>query len=172
MRRRLPANTLKTSFKLFVPVILLGFLCLSGIAATTESEPTVKKSESLTSSEKKIDSLLKVIAVNGGSDEILQQNKEVYSKLAELLFQSRNYALALDYYFRILRIIDKEEPDSIGKCGKYTDLYSQIGLCYFSIAYPINPLNILPKPLKHSASVKERWKTTFSIRKEQHCLST
>lgn len=116
--------------------------------------------------EKKIDSLLKVIAANlePGADSL--QNKIPYGKLADLFLSSRNYTLALDYYFRQLRLSDKENKPTDTACLSYAGLYSQIGLCYFSmnntdkaLTYFNNGLSVMKscKGEKESAEYKKRY---------------
>lgn len=154
MRRWLPAINFKLSGPVRVLVILLSLCFMTFQVSADEPLPDEKKSESPLSGEKKIDSLLKVLADNAQAGGDSLQNRLVYSKLAELFFQSRNYTLALDYYFRILRLVDREKSDSTHNCLIYSDLYSQIGLCYFSIANTNKALTYFTKSLERIDACK------------------
>lgn len=49
---------------------------------------------------------------------------------------SGNYSLALDYYFKMLSLLDDEASvnhDTVSLYPKYAGLYAQIGLCYFNM---------------------------------------
>lgn len=62
--------------------------------------------------------------------------KEIYWGLTELFLNSRNPALAIDYCFQLLKIIDSEAMkgrDSVKIAKNYQTLYSEIGLCYFNL---------------------------------------
>jgi len=120
-----------TGMRLRILVILL---LLSWRLPAIEPMPAGAGNFSQSANERKIDSLLKVLAGNEQSEVDSIKNRQVYSQLATLFVQSRNYTLALDYYFRILRLVDRDQSQKTDKCLVYADLYSQIGFCYFSIA--------------------------------------
>jgi len=76
---------------------------------------------------------------------------QLYTGLSELFYTNRNYRLALDYYFRLLREIDRKvmvSGDSIQQAGNYATLYSQIGLCYFNLNNTSNALRYFHKSLQ------------------------
>lgn len=154
--------------KLSVPVnilaLLILLLCLPAGLHAIKQVPG--KTGSSLPAEKKVDSLLKVLAKNAEEGGDSAQNRQVYSNLAELFFNSRNYTLALDYYFRILRLVDRDESDSTKKCLTYADLYSQIGLCYFSIANTNKALVYFTKSLETlDACMEETEKDLFNSKR-------
>ncbi|WP_280672835.1 MULTISPECIES: tetratricopeptide repeat protein [unclassified Dysgonomonas] len=56
---------------------------------------------------------------------------EIYGKIAELLYRTRNYSFSIDYYFKMLNILDEanEQDKNIDLLKKYTSLYRNIGVC-------------------------------------------
>jgi tetratricopeptide (TPR) repeat protein len=73
------------------------------------------------------------LAREAGSREHLFTIYEQYSKT---LTKSANYALALDYYFKILTLLDEDlagQNDSLSVYRRYVSIYVQIGICYFNM---------------------------------------
>jgi tetratricopeptide (TPR) repeat protein len=61
---------------------------------------------------------------------------EIYSENSILLSSSGNYSIALEYLFKMLKLLDEEsakDPDGIPVLEKYAVLYSKIGACYYSL---------------------------------------
>ena len=61
---------------------------------------------------------------------------DIYSENSVLLNSSGNYSLALEYYFKMLKLLDEESSKTdfeIKQKTRYASLYAQIGLCYFSM---------------------------------------
>lgn len=129
-------------------IFLFITLCVIPVHSFTAEPAIGKKSGSQFTTEERIDSLLKVLGDNSlaGGDSL--QNRDVYRELAELFFNSRNYTLALDYYFRILRMADRDQADSAVTCIVYSDLYSQIGVCYFNLTNSARALTYFTKSLE------------------------
>jgi tetratricopeptide (TPR) repeat protein/DNA-binding CsgD family transcriptional regulator len=61
---------------------------------------------------------------------------DIYSENSVLLNSSGNFSLALEYYFKMLKLLDEESSKTdfeINQKTRYASLYAQIGLCYFSM---------------------------------------
>jgi tetratricopeptide (TPR) repeat protein/DNA-binding CsgD family transcriptional regulator len=61
---------------------------------------------------------------------------EIYSENCALLSSSGNYSIALDYFFKMLKMLDEESaknPGSLSTLKKYASLYSLIGNCYYNL---------------------------------------
>jgi len=61
---------------------------------------------------------------------------DIYSENSVLLNSSGNFSLALEYYFKMLKLLDEESSKTdfeIKRKTRYASLYAQIGLCYFSM---------------------------------------
>jgi tetratricopeptide (TPR) repeat protein/DNA-binding CsgD family transcriptional regulator len=61
---------------------------------------------------------------------------DIYDENSVLLNSSGNYSIALEFYFKMLKLLDielKNDETDIQLKNKYASLYTQIGLCYFSM---------------------------------------
>jgi tetratricopeptide (TPR) repeat protein len=96
------------------------------------------------------------------NDKILTM--KVYSAMIDFFFNSKNFSLALEYNFRLLKHIDEayleKNPDSLIFKNLYSQLYSQIGLCYFNIENPDMALAYFNKGL---TAAEERYKEDPSM---------
>jgi len=60
----------------------------------------------------------------------------IYSENTVLLTTSGNFSIALEYYFKMLNLLDEEARNAktgIGIQKKYLELYVQMGTCYFKM---------------------------------------
>lgn len=60
----------------------------------------------------------------------------IYSQNSDLLYSSGNFSIALEYYFKMLKLLDETKlivENNIPWKIKYINLYSQIGTSYFSL---------------------------------------
>jgi tetratricopeptide (TPR) repeat protein/DNA-binding CsgD family transcriptional regulator len=60
----------------------------------------------------------------------------IYGQYTGIFMKSGNYSLALDYYFKMLKLLDEEasgEHDTVVLYRRYASLYTSIGVCYFNM---------------------------------------
>ena len=86
---------------------------------------------------------------------------DIYNTNSTLLLSSGNFSIALEYFFKMLKLLDEETRDkksSVGTQLKYVNLYSQIGTCYFNMENTDKALQYYTKSLKlcHSAYAKNK----------------
>lgn len=78
---------------------------------------------------------------------------EIYNENSILLIASGNYSIALEYYFKMLKLLDEETRNnktSIFVQKKYVSIYSKLGTCYFSMENKEKALNYFTKSLELS----------------------
>lgn len=76
---------------------------------------------------------------------------QLYYSMGDLFFRNRNYRLAIDYYFRLLKVFDNklaETGDSLKLAGNYGTLYAQLGLSYFNLNNTASALKYFKKSLQ------------------------
>ncbi len=84
----------------------------------------------------------------------LKYNKwlyEIYNENSLLLNSSGNFSIALEYYFKMLKLLDQEaagKENDLALKSKYASLYTQIGLCYFSMEKQEKALEYYAKSLE------------------------
>jgi len=87
---------------------------------------------------------------------------EIYNENSLLLNLSGNFSMALEYYYKMLKLLDEETRKSkqdISLKLKYASLYSQIGLCYFNMEKKENALDYLTKSLELCRTIYAQDKT-------------
>lgn len=60
----------------------------------------------------------------------------IYEKYCQVFSQNGSFAIALDYYFKMLRILDDEmatKHDTVGALKNYASTFARIGTCYFDM---------------------------------------
>lgn len=75
----------------------------------------------------------------------------VYGQFAQLFSKSGNYSISLDYYFKILNLLDIELAkghDSLALCNKYASTYVAIGTTYFNLENNAKALEYYQKSLE------------------------
>jgi tetratricopeptide (TPR) repeat protein len=58
----------------------------------------------------------------------------IYNQIGLLFSSTGNYSISLEYYFKMLQMLDDEAlytPDKVALNNKYAGLYVQMGTCYF-----------------------------------------
>lgn len=86
---------------------------------------------------------------------------EIYDANSLLLNSSGNFSIALEYFFKMLKLLDQEvvtKENDLALKNKYASLYTQIGLCYFSMEKQ-------EKALEYYAKSLELCRTIYSIDK-------
>ena len=76
---------------------------------------------------------------------------EIYNENSQLLNSSGNFSIALEYYYKMLKLLDQEDADGgngLALKNKYASLYTQIGLCYFSMEKQEKALEYYKKALE------------------------
>jgi tetratricopeptide (TPR) repeat protein/DNA-binding CsgD family transcriptional regulator len=76
----------------------------------------------------------------------------IYSRFTRVFSQSGNYTISLDYYFKMLRLLDNKIPishDSISLLKEYASLYVEIGTCYFNMDNNLKALTYYRKSLEN-----------------------
>lgn len=76
---------------------------------------------------------------------------EIYNQNSIILNSSGNFSIALEYFFKMLKLLDSESgtaASGVSSMGKYASLYSQIGLCYLSMENQDKALEYFSKSLK------------------------
>ena len=66
----------------------------------------------------------------------VDQFYSIYEQYAQVFTRSGNYSLALEYYFKMLNLLDEESAgihDTIELYRNYASLYTNIGICYFNM---------------------------------------
>lgn len=76
---------------------------------------------------------------------------EIYNQLGLLFSTNGNYAISLEYYFKMLQMLDDEAsaaPGNISLNSKYASLYVQMGTCYFYVENLIKAREYYQKSLE------------------------
>jgi tetratricopeptide (TPR) repeat protein len=93
---------------------------------------------------------------------------EIYNKHGELFFSSGNYPISLEYYFKMLQLLDEQiadNQDSTTMQDKYIRLFTQIGTCYFNMNYYDKALTYYKQSLKRVEKIKENDEDISYLRK-------
>lgn len=150
--------------------LLLRILFLSlPVILVFSTLPIDSKAIDRKTNQKQIDSLFQLLEDNNYIKEDSLRKKGIYLKLADLFIGTRNYALALDYYFRVLKIVDQSDPekDTISPARLYSELYKQIGICYFNLSNPSKSLSYFQKALE---TVEENQNSLSDFKKRKLTL--
>jgi tetratricopeptide (TPR) repeat protein len=97
----------------------------------------------------------------------LKHRFEIYNKHGELFFSSGNYPISLEYYFKMLQLLDEqiaEFQDSTFHQNKYIRLLNQIGTCYFNMNYYDKALTYYKQCLKIVETIKENDNETSNLK--------
>lgn len=95
--------------------------------------------------------LLGKVLVLAGQDADPALLWKVYDGYALVFSTAENYALALEYYYKQLHLLDSktlESTDSLSRLEDYAKLYVRIGSCYFNIDNHTKALDYYTKSLK------------------------
>jgi len=87
---------------------------------------------------------------------------EIYNDNSILLIASSNYSIALEYYFKMLKLLDEETRNnkiSISSQKKYVSIYSKLGTCYFSMENKDKALTYFNKSLELSRIIYSKDKS-------------
>ena len=87
---------------------------------------------------------------------------EIYNENSILLIASGNYSIALEYYFKMLKLLDEETRNnkiSISAQKKYVSIYSKLGTCYFSMENKDKALTYFNKSLELSRIIYSKDKS-------------
>jgi tetratricopeptide (TPR) repeat protein len=60
----------------------------------------------------------------------------IFDQYSKVFMKSGNFSLALEYYFKMLKLLDDEasgKHDTVFLLRRYASLYTQIGTCYFNM---------------------------------------
>ena len=104
------------------------------------------------------------------SDRIdyLKHQFEIYNKFGEIFFSSGNYPISLEYFFKMLQLLDEQvsdNQDSTNIQNKYIRLYTQIGTCYFNMNYFDKALVYYKQCLKSVERIMENDTDSLHLRK-------
>ena len=78
----------------------------------------------------------------------------IYERYTQVFMKSGNYSLALEYYFKMLKLLDESissRHDTVSNYKRYASLYISIGNCYFnmdnfkSMDYYLKSLEVVKK---------------------------
>lgn len=97
---------------------------------------------------------------------------DIYNENSELLNSSGNFSLALEYYFKMLKLLDEESGKTdfdIKQKTRYASLNAQIGLCYFSMEKQEKSLEYFARSLELCNSIYAHDKT-FPLTERQLIL--
>ncbi|MCX6247389.1 MAG: tetratricopeptide repeat protein [Bacteroidetes bacterium] len=75
----------------------------------------------------------------------------IYDQFCQVFSKSGNFSIALDYYFKMLQILDDAVPlnhDTTSLSKKYAGLYASIGTCYFNMDNNLKALEYYRKSLE------------------------
>lgn len=81
---------------------------------------------------------------------------DIYNENSILLNASGNFSIAIEYYFKMLKILDEEtrkNKTDLSAQKKYVTIYSKLGSCYFSLENKDKALNYFSKSLKLCHSI-------------------
>ena len=81
---------------------------------------------------------------------------DIYNENSLLLNSSGNFSIALEYFFKMLKLLDQEvanKENDLALKNKYASLYTQIGLCYFSMEKQEKALEYYAKSLELCRSI-------------------
>jgi tetratricopeptide (TPR) repeat protein/DNA-binding CsgD family transcriptional regulator len=81
---------------------------------------------------------------------------DIYNENSTLLNSSGNFSLALEYYYKMMKLLDdksRKNRNEISIKIKYASLYSQIGLCYFNMEKKENALEYFTKSLELNRAI-------------------
>ncbi len=81
---------------------------------------------------------------------------DIYTENASLLNSSGNFSIALEYYFKMLKLLDDKygyKVTEVTALIKYTDLYLEIGRCYFNMSSNAKSLEYYSKCLTLSRKI-------------------
>lgn len=86
---------------------------------------------------------------------------DIYDENARLLNSSGNFSIALEYYFKMLQLLDEGENNSklSGVKQKYVSLYQSIGTCYFNMEKKDKALEYYNKCLKFTSEIYKKDKS-------------
>jgi len=100
--------------------------------------------------------------------DYLKHQSDIYYMLGEIFYSSGNYPISLEYYFKMLQLLDDQvadNQDSTTIQNKYIRLFTQIGTCYFNMNYYDKALTYYKQCLKTVEKIKENDQESSYLRK-------
>ncbi len=97
---------------------------------------------------------------------------DIYNENTELLLSSGNSALALGYYFKMLKLLDEEirkKDTALVLKQKYAALFQALGICYFNVENSEKALSYYNKCLKLVGEIYEQDKS-YPLKERQLML--